>query len=230
MTHIYINSIMKHTFIINARHPRLLLFFAGWGADATPFAHYRPAGHDFAVCYDYRTLRLPLDTFYSYHEIDIVAWSMGVWAASYFAPMLPVPVGRSIAINGTPWPIDQMRGIPPDIYDGTLQGLDERNLHKFLRRMCADSQAFRAFLDVTPRRPLQELRDELQDIRHQWTVLPAPGFRWQEAVVGMADRIIPPENQLLAWRQLGVPVTPTDDAHYQETLFRHYLEEIWTND
>ena len=74
------------------------------------------------------------------------------------------------------------------------------------------------------------MRDELQDIRRQWTVLPAPGFRWQEAVVGMADRIIPPENQLLAWRQLGVPVTPTDDAHYQETLFRHYLEEIWTND
>ena len=47
---------MKQSYIIHEHHPRLLLFFAGWGADETPFKMYRPAASDFMVCYDYRTL------------------------------------------------------------------------------------------------------------------------------------------------------------------------------
>ena len=47
---------MKQSYIIHEHHPRLLLFFAGWGADETPFKMYRPVASDFMVCYDYRTL------------------------------------------------------------------------------------------------------------------------------------------------------------------------------
>lgn len=47
---------MKQVYIIKDRHPRLLLFFAGWGADETPFKDYQPADSDYMLCYDYRTL------------------------------------------------------------------------------------------------------------------------------------------------------------------------------
>ena len=33
---------MKQVYIINENHPQLLLFFAGWAADETPFKQYRP--------------------------------------------------------------------------------------------------------------------------------------------------------------------------------------------
>ena len=224
---------MKQTYLIHEHHPRLLLFFAGWGADETPFQAYRPRGCDFQVCYDYRTLELDTTGWEAYQEIDVIGWSMGVWAASLLLLQKRwTQGGRCIAINGTPYPMDDRRGIPEAIFRGTLEGLTGASLHKFLRRMCADSAAFRQFLEVTPRRPLEELREELGTIlatieREGYpSTLPA----WDKAVVGRADRIIPPANQLAAWQSLQVPVRTTEDAHYDATLFQHYLQELWTND
>lgn len=222
---------MTQEYIINKNRPKLLLFFAGWACDTTPFRHYRPQGMDYMVCYDYRTLNIDVATILrSYTEVHIVGWSMGVWAASHIAPYLSENIHTSIAINGTPFPIDEHKGIPPAIYQGTLEGLTGASLHKFLRRMCADSTAFKAFLDMTPRRPLEDLRQELADIARQTNTLPIPQWKWQEAVVGSNDRIIPPTNQLNAWHEAGTPVRQTSDAHYQESLFHYYLQERWTND
>lgn len=228
---------MKQTYIIQEHHPRLLLFFAGWGADETPFRMYRPANSDFMVCYDYRTLEFDASELEEYCEINLIGWSMGVWAASQTMSQLSLPdtsgkaihVANSIAINGTPYPIDEHLGIPPAIYRGTLDGLTGASLHKFLRRMCADGTAFRAFLQITPRRPLEELRDELTEIEKMYHTLRPAAFHWQQAVVSGNDRIIPPANQLQAWETLGTPVLQTEDAHYQEELFRHYLQDLWTN-
>ena len=228
---------MKQSYIIHEHHPRLLLFFAGWGADETPFKMYRPAASDFMVCYDYRTLDFDASGLEEYREINLIGWSMGVWAASQTMPQLSSPgtsgegihMANSIAINGTPYPIDQHMGIPPAIYHGTLDGLTGASLHKFLRRMCANGAAFKAFLEITPRRPLEELRDELTEIEKMYHTLPAATFHWQQAVTGGNDRIIPPANQLQAWEILGTPVLQTEDAHYQEELFRHSLQDLWTS-
>ena len=116
---------MKQSYIIHEHHPRLLLFFAGWGADETPFKMYRPVASDFMVCYDYRTLDFDASGLEEYREINLIGWSMGVWAASQTVPQLSSPgtsgegihMANSIAINGTPYPIDQhsTRHLPRDI-------------------------------------------------------------------------------------------------------------------
>lgn len=225
---------MKQIYLIQQRHPRLILFFAGWGADETLFKAYRPQHCDLMLCYDYRTLDFDRSVLDSYKEVYVIGWSMGVWAASEILPDLHLPIIGSTAINGTPFPIDEQRGIPPAIFRGTWEGLTGASLHKFLRRMCADSTAFKAFLQVTPRRPLDELKDELEAImKYEADKCEAPSepaFRWQNAIVGSADRIIPPANQVRAWQSSGTPVVETTDAHYQEEVFHHYLEELWTND
>lgn len=226
---------MKQSYIIHEHHPRLLLFFAGWGADETPFKMYRPATSDFLVCYDYRTLDFDASGLEEYREIILIGWSMGVWAASQTVLQLSQPdtsykgihITNSIAINGTPYPIDEHLGIPPAIYHGTLNGLTGASLHKFLHRMCANGAAFKTFLEITPHRPLEELRDELMEIEKTYHTLQPATFHWQQAVVGDNDRIIPPANQLQAWKTLDTPVLQTEDAHYQEELFRHYLQDLW---
>lgn len=220
---------MKQTYIIQEQHPRLLLFFAGWGADETPFKSYRPESSDFMVCYDYRTLDFNKSGLDKYRGINVIGWSMGVWAASQVVPRLSLPIAKSIAINGTPYPVDEHLGIPPTLFRGTLDGLTGASLHKFLRRMCVDGPAFKAFLQKTPRRPLEELREELAKVEQMYQKLLPPTFHWQQAVVGGNDRIVPPANQLQAWEALGTPVRQTEDAHYGEELFRRYLQELWTN-
>ena len=221
---------MKQIFLQQHRHPRLLLMFAGWGADETPFLQYRPQGSDLLLCYDYRDLVFDPAPLREYRELNVAGWSMGVWAASHIVPRLPLAPKQCVAINGTPFPIDERKGIPPAIFQGTLEGLTDVSLHKFLKRMCGDMATFRRFLSVTPRRPLDELRDELAAIAQACTQLPAPTLRWTEAVVGHADRIIPPQNQLNAWAELNVPVRETDEPHYPELTFKHYLQDLWTND
>lgn len=220
---------MIQNYLIQQHHPRLLLFFAGWGADETPFKAYQPEHSDFMICYDYRTLDFDPSGLDKYQEINVIGWSMGVWAASQVVPRLSLPIANSIAINGTPYPIDERKGIPPVLFRGTLDGLTGASLHKFLRRMCANGAAFKSFLQITPRRPLEELREELAEIENMYHSLPPATFHWQQAVVGSNDRIIPPANQLQAWEECGTPALQTDDAHYQEELFRHYLQELWTN-
>lgn len=220
---------MKQNYIIHEHHSRLLLFFAGWGADETPFKAYRPANSDFMLCHDYRTLDFEASRLKEYKEINVIAWSMGVWAASQVLPQLSQQVGASIAINGTPYPVDDQLGIPTAIFQGTLEGLTGASLHKFLRRMCANSAAFKDFLEVTPRRALEELRDELATIEQTYYNSLPTHYHWQKALVGSNDRIIPSANQLQAWQVAGTPVIYTEDAHYQKEVFQYYLQDLWTN-
>ena len=68
---------MKQHFIIKNNSKRLLLFFAGWGMDETPFLQIRPTDTDWMVCYDYRSLEFDTDLLQKYSEIRLIAWSMG---------------------------------------------------------------------------------------------------------------------------------------------------------
>ena len=220
---------MIQKFIIRQGHPRLLLFFAGWGMDEYPFLTCRPAEHDFMICYDYRTLDFDRSLLESYSDIRVVAWSMGVWAASQvLAEALAdtaLPLCSSTAINGTPYPIDETRGIPPAIFRGTLEGLDETSLLKFQRRMCGSATAFEAFRQAAPQRSVDGLREELAAILRHYETLSPTRFRWQQACIGGNDRIFPPQNQQAAWENLSVPVRHESRAHYDPELFQLYLEE-----
>ena len=142
---------MKQHFIIKNNSKRLLLFFAGWGMDETPFLQIRPTDTDWMVCYDYRSLEFDTDLLQKYSEIRLIAWSMGVWVASQLMKQHPsLPISHSIAINGTPYPIHETKGIEPAIFEGTLQGLNEQTLQKFQRRMCGSTAEYKVFQAVAP--------------------------------------------------------------------------------
>ena len=105
---------MKQHFIIKNNQKHLLLFFAGWGMDETPFLQIRPTDKDWLICYDYRSLEFDAIILQEYSEITLIAWSMGVWAASQIMKQyLSLPLSQSIAINGTLYPIHETKGITP---------------------------------------------------------------------------------------------------------------------
>ena len=81
---------MKQTFIIRNNEKHLLLFFAGWGMDETPFRHIHPAECDWMICYDYRSLEFDTTLIQAYSKITLIAWSMGVWAASQVMKQYPL--------------------------------------------------------------------------------------------------------------------------------------------
>jgi biotin synthesis protein BioG len=223
---------MKQQYIIKEGKGRLILFFAGWGMDAEAFADYHPGGCDFAVCYDYGDDAFDVGRVEGYDDACVVGWSMGVWMAAHVLTKAGITPGRAIAVNGTMHPVDGERGIAPEIFRGTLDGLCEATLMKFRRRMCGGAAGYKVFMANEPKRSVESLRTELAAIGRMYAEgdEAAQVFRWDEAVVGDSDAIFPTAAQQRAWSEAGVTMTPVSAPHYKEEIFRHYLEEIWTND
>ncbi|WP_348673531.1 pimeloyl-ACP methyl esterase BioG family protein [Duncaniella dubosii] len=203
---------MKHKFVKHAGSRRLLLIFAGWGMDSNPFEHVSRPGYDTMVVWDYRELTPDWTAVSGYEEIALIAWSMGVYAASMTIHAIRHKITAAIAVNGTLTPVDNLRGIPEAIYEGTAAGLDERSLKKFFRRMCGDRATTDHFMSAAPQRAASELVDELH------AIYPEPWFAnpkvsdWDRAVIGRDDAIFPACNQQRAWE--GTPLTVVDRPHY----------------
>lgn len=218
---------MKQTFIIRNNGKHLLLFFAGWGMDETPFRHIHPAECDWMICYDYRSLEFDTTLIQAYSKISLIAWSMGVWAASQVMKQYPsLPVSQSTAINGTLYPIHETKGITPSVFEGTLQGLNAQTLLKFQRRMCGSAADYKAFQTIAPKRPVEELKEELAAIRQQYLSSLPSEFVWQTAIIGDNDRIFLPDHQEQAWRNKAISLLHVEAAHYQQELFNEVIMNI----
>lgn len=216
---------MKQIFIQKHNAPRLLLFFAGWGMDETPFAACTPPGYDVMICYDYRSLYFDPHLLEGYSSIRLVAWSMGVWVASQVLHTQLLPFEARIAINGTIYPIDVKRGIPPAVFQLTLRSMSQAALSKFYRNMCGTSSTYAQFTACAPQRSWQELKEELQCIADNYQASTPTDFQWDEAVIGTRDRIFAPENQQNAWLPSTLICT-VEAPHYSESLFIPYLTSL----
>lgn len=213
---------MKQQFVIRSGAGSITLLFAGWGMDCKPFERYRPQDSDFMVCYDYTDLDFDASLINGYESVRIVGWSLGVWAAGAVADKI-LPRTFGIAINGTAWPLDEKRGIPPAVFYGTLRGLSPQSLSKFRRRMCGSAELLERFMTVEPARDLEDLRSELAAIADASQTRPGAAGIWNEAYVGKRDLIFPAENQIRAWEQAHVTCRLSDAAHYSEDIFEEAL-------
>ncbi len=215
--------------LIDNQSDRLTLIFSGWGMDSNPFSGLTHSGADLAVAWDYRTLDFDASSIFgAYKEINVVAWSFGVYAASRVLASYEDRIARRIAINGTCTPIDDRLGIPHAIFDGTLATMDERNLRKFYRRMCGSSTVFATFSEHMPQRPVSELTDELRTFASYAKEMPHAGFRWDFAIISDNDAIFPPDNQKAAWHAAGCEQVCISGPHipdFADILGRYIVDK-----
>ena len=191
------------------------------------FRYIRRRGYDILIVWDYRQLTFDWSVVAHYDEICLVAWSMGVFAASVTIHEILPRITKSIAVCGTPDPISDTLGIPVEIYRGTAEGLNAGNLRKFHRRMCLDAEHYAAFRELAPRRDIISLRDELYALETH-TIFHTPQVcRWDLAIIGRHDRIFPPANQVRAWRGKA-PTIITEGAHLpdmQSIIDEHIIDK-----
>lgn len=219
---------MKHELIHTEGSSRLLLIFAGWGMDANVFRDVRRPGYDVMVVWDYSSFFIDWSCTAPYSEICLLAWSMGVFAASQTIQAIDYKTTRRIAMNGTLQPVDNLAGIPEAIFQGTLEGLTEASVAKFNRRMCATRGEYETFIAHAPKRGADELRDELQAIADRLILHTPSRIRWDLAVAGREDRIFPYANQRRSWQDAGVPFETVDAGHYfdfQQLIDRHFIDK-----
>ena len=203
---------MKQQFIQKNNTQSLILFFAGWGMDTNPFLQTFETTSDLCICYDYTSLDFDANIIQSYESITVIAWSFGVWVAAHTLQHLPINIIHSVAINGTCYPIDDTKGIPKAIFEGTLRTLAPRSIDKFNRRMCGNLISY--FNAHKPLRQFETLQQELSNMQKHVLRYPIPQFMFDKVVIGQNDLIFPAQNQVHAWQDTSAEISQTDDAHF----------------
>ena len=159
-----------------------------------------------------------------YESVRVVAWSMGVWAASVLLSRWNIPVSYRVAINGTERPVDEHYGIHPKIYLLTERGMTEQGRDKFFARMLSGKEENERFEENKPCRDIDEQRDELRLIREQ-SVREMSEMHWDRVYISEGDVIFPVENQRNWWRN-RVEIITLSGGHYPFYVLDNW-EKIW---
>lgn len=202
---------------------RLILIFAGWAMDGRPFEGLSFADYDIAVAYDYRSTQLDA-VIDEYEEIVVIGWSFGVVGAEIFLAENPgLPVTATIAVNGTPEAVDDRLGIPVALFEATLKALTPASLTKFYRRV--RGKRHRELLTRLPERDFSGLADELEAVRRSKGRC---GIRWDKAIIGEEDLIIPAAAQKASWEATPteiITVNAMDHLPDFPAIFRRHLSD-----
>lgn len=197
---------------------RLILIFAGWSADARIARNINLTGWDVAVVYDYTDFNLDFDFLKEYYTVYLFAWSLGVYAASVSLPAEKITA--AFAINGTLSPADDKFGIPLEIFKGTADNLNPRNLLKFRMRMMADREQWNhnaeLFDSDSDETVINNLQRQLYNfINHQRENKANNKIEWTRAYISESDRIFPAENMRRAWnREEDVEIVSLQAGHF----------------
>jgi len=215
-----------------------LLFMAGWGMCPEPFYDIPAGSVDVLMLYDYRNmdcedissalenLQGNLQEKAPYRKIHLLAWSMGVWAASMLfanktlsAPGLTPPLtsmfASTIAIGGTCHPIHDKLGIPENNFADMAERLSPARVKTFHRSMFTDKQEANRFTNsfLKGERSFEKIRLELLALDTAYRRQPDVANIYTSRIVTGRDQIFPARNQVRAWgrkkcRTLSLPHFP----------------------
>lgn len=203
-------------YIINNKNDKLIVFFGGWGCDYNPFKSIEIKDFDFIMLYDYNSVEFEELNFFvkRYKEINIVAWSMGVFFANVWCQKYSIKYKRAIAINGTLKPIDNKHGIPERLYDLTIKNFNISGRKLFFSRMFQCDNHLMKFNHNLPNRHIDNQKLELENIKKYYceNKLEMNNI-YQLVILSKQDLIFPYKNLKKFWNGI-IQVHEIDSGHF----------------
>lgn len=201
---------------------KLLLFFGGWSFDYKPFERLECNDYDVLMLYDYNDLSIPIEIL-GYEEYFLITWSMGVFVAYLLKEKLP-EFKEKIAINGTPFPVDNEKGIPIKTFDLTLKYVDTGLQGKFQRNLFKTEEEFQKYLQNPVAREIPNQASELVSLKKLIDKTDVNYKKYyNRAIISNTDKIIPTRNQHNCWDNV-CPVVVLNSGH-----FPFYDFESWND-
>ncbi|MBS0011085.1 MAG: DUF452 family protein [Bacteroidales bacterium] len=180
---------------------RLIIVFGSWGIDQNAFIPLCTEAHDFMLYYNYSADEpLVLPDQKTYKMVVLIGWSLGVWAAEYMSASMNLNPDLTIAVNGTPVPADNRYGIPLDVFEGTLNNINEKGMDKYNIRLFGSKTEVESNKEKLSARSLESYGAELRWLYNRIMENPDRKYRWDIALSSVNDRIFPPDNQINYWK------------------------------
>ena len=204
---------MKQRWLNQNKNKTLIVYFSGWSMDGSEVTHLDAANYDILCFYDYRKIEA-IDLPKNYDDYLLISWSFGVFSALHSLKMSTGPeFSQKIAINGTTIPVDSESGIPPTIFEKTLETYNAETRLKFLRRTCGSKQNLDRLLSQGELREAGEQVEELACLGDYFKTEKLAMNFYTKALVSQKDFIIPSENQLKFWEKQQVNTVRITGAH-----------------
>ena len=214
---------MQFHWLNKKNNEKLIIFFAGWSFDEAPFEFLACEDNDVLMVYDYNTIENIKEDFSQYSEINLIAWSMGVFVAYLLRDKLPKFV-KKIAINGTPYPVNDEFGIPLKPFLLTLKHAKTGLEGKFYQNIFNSEQEFEKYKTSQVRRSVENREKELKalyDLIKKTTV--EYEIYYDKALISLSDKIIPTKNQINFWEN-NAEVKMLESGHFPYYNFKSWNE------
>jgi biotin synthesis protein BioG len=211
---------------------KLIIFFAGWGMSPAPFTFLDSNDSDILLFFDYPTDNMPIhlpELFNSYHQVNLIAWSLGVAVANEIMQPYRKKLQSATAINGTIMPIDDNYGIPPAIFQATIDNLLDGGITGFYRRMCKTPPVRKRFTENQPDREPADLKNELIALYNKFNNYTPQKPIFTDAIVCSDDKIVPPDNQAGYWKRFNVPYSLLKAPHFPFYQWSTWREIVCQN-
>lgn len=202
---------MKINYLIqNQNSQELILVFGGFASHPSHFSHLK-SNKNVILVYDYENLdfNLNLDPF---SKIILVAFSMGVCVASKI--LKDVKFSQKIAINGTNFGIDKLKGIHPAIFSKQIKKFELLVFKKSLFKERQDLAKNLIFKDEI------SLKKELENLYNFALKEPNENFVWDKIYSSKMDEIFPPNALKNAFSKLIF----LDEPHFAFFHFKTWDE------
>ncbi len=188
----------------------LIIFMLGWAATPNAVLHIDPPGCDVLACYDHREIApLAPERFARYRRIYLFAWSFGVWVAEQCCRELPLY--KAVALNGTPFPVDDRWGMRLRVVMRTMQGLARVGMNPFNEKTYGGLR----YIPEGPYadRSIEEKIEELSLLAERSKADSAAHLKWDAAYIATKDEIFPPDKMRDYWHSVGLG-TEFESYHY----------------
>lgn len=212
---------MQYHWLNKQNNDKLIIFFAGWSFDYKPFEFLNCEDYDVLMVFDYNLCHceesvnstsqshyneITTQTLFArndilnYKQYYLIAWSMGVFTAYQLRNELP-KFDEKIAINGTPFPVDDEFGIPQKPFLLTLRHAKTGLEGKFYQNIFNSEDEFKRYMKNPVGRSIESRVEELKSLydRIKITEKIYEPF-YDRAIVSSNDKIIPTKNQLNFWQ------------------------------
>ncbi len=206
----------------------LIIFYNGWGMDSTPFRPLFSQKYDVLGCYDYSDDHCSIDIkslAQAYDRIHLIGWSMGVAHGHRHFQDVADYFDKTIAINGTLKPVDELYGIPVNICKATLDALSEETSVKFYRRMCRSSSVFKSFMHNRPQRVIDDMKNELAAIMTDLQEIDGADSIYSDIIISDTDMIVPTKNQVRFWSEVKTgKIKSLESSHFPFYFWKSWDE------
>lgn len=217
---------MKSYWLNKQNNKKIIVFFAGWSFDETPFKFLDCSDYDVLFIYDYNEIsNLPeLTNFNNYEEKNLICWSMGVFAA-YLLKDLFKDFNLKIAINGTITPVHNEYGIPVKLFELTLKHAKIGLEGKFYQNVFQTEDEYQKYTSAPVQRTIDNRVSELTNLYEliKNKSITIEKF-YDKAIVSDFDKIIPPQNQINSHNSNGVQIVELECGHFPFYEYKSWKE------